>query len=58
MSYEKLKGMVVRNDAERYLDTVQRKDQITIGFTQSMVCSMIAGAFAAVVTNPLDMGKL
>ena len=58
MSYEHLKGLVVKNDAQRYLDTVQRKDQITIGFKQSLVCSMVAGAFAAIVTNPLDMGKL
>ena len=56
--YENLKGWVVKNDVNTYLKTVKREDKIEIGFFQSMFLSMIAGAAAAVITNPLDLAKL
>lgn len=56
--YENLKGLMVKNDVNTYLKTVERKEEITISFTQSMLCSMVAGALAAVITNPLDLAKL
>ena len=49
---------MVKNDVNTYLKTVERKEEITISFTQSMLCSMVAGALAAVITNPLDLAKL
>ena len=48
----------MKNDVNTYLKTVKREDKIEIGFFQSMFLSMIAGAAAAVITNPLDLAKL
>jgi len=66
MFYETFKGLVVDNDPEKYLKKVKaeteegkaaaRTQEMT--FTQSMLCSMVAGAIASTITNPLDMGKL
>lgn len=58
MFYEKLKGMLVDNDAETYLKRVKEKSHVEIGFWKSMFCSMIAGAGASFLTNPLDLVKL
>lgn len=64
--YENMKGLFVANDVSTYLSKDQRVDeegkrashQQDIGFFQSMLCSMVAGAGASVITNPLDMAKL
>jgi len=56
--YEKLKGLIVENDPETYLKKVKEKTHVSIGFFQSMFVSMIAGAAASFLTNPLDMVKL
>ncbi|CDW72794.1 mitochondrial carrier [Stylonychia lemnae] len=64
--YEKLKGLFVLNDPQSYLRKTNRQDEESIkasqksdiGFFQSMLCSMLAGAGASVITNPLDMAKL
>jgi hypothetical protein len=64
--YEKLKGVFVKNDVNTYLNKSLRQNEEgieashkkDIGFFQAMLCSMIAGAGASVITNPLDMGKL
>jgi len=64
--YEKLKGLFMRNDVQSYLRRVERADAESlaashrqdIGFVQSMLCSMVAGAGASTITNPLDMAKL
>lgn len=58
MFYEQLKGLVVKNDAHTYLSKVKEKSHVQIGFFQSMFLSMIAGASASFLTNPLDMVKL
>mmetsp|Transcript_489 Transcript_489/g.479 ORF Transcript_489/g.479 Transcript_489/m.479 type:complete len:239 (+) Transcript_489:164-880(+) len=58
MFYEQLKGMVVKNDADTYLQKVKESTHVKIGFFQSMFCSMIAGAGASLITNPLDLVKL
>ena len=58
MFYEQLKGMVVKNDADTYLKKVKVSSHVEIGFFQSMFCSMIAGAGASLITNPLDLVKL
>lgn len=56
--YEKLKGLVVHNDPSTYLERVKQKSHVEIGFFQSMFVSMIAGAAASLLTNPLDLVKL
>ena len=56
--YEMLKGLVVNNDAQTYLSKVKDKSHVQIGFFQSMFWSMLAGAAASFLTNPLDMVKL
>jgi hypothetical protein len=56
--YEKLKGLFVDNEASTYLSKVKEKSHVQIGFFQSMFWSMIAGAGASFITNPLDMVKL
>ena len=58
-----MKGLVVSNDPLTYLAKLKnKKDEqpanTEIGFIQSMLCSMVAGGAASVLTNPLDMGKL
>jgi hypothetical protein len=50
--------LIVKNDVETYLKTVERTEKIEIGFFPSMLMSMIAGASAAIITNPLDLAKL
>lgn len=56
--YEKLKGLVVQNDPNTYLQKVKESSHVQIGFFQSMICSMFAGAAASLITNPLDLVKL
>ena len=64
--YENMKGFVVKNDPKTYLKKVNKEGEEgqkaseteDIGFVQSMVCSMVAGGTASVLTNPLDMAKL
>jgi hypothetical protein len=64
--YENMKGMMVNNDVSRYLKKVNKEGEEginaahtkDIGFFQSMICSMVAGGAASVITNPLDMAKL
>jgi len=66
MFYEILKGCIVKNDPQTYLKKVKREttDSIRASQTQdisfygSTLCSMLAGAGAAVITNPFDMAKL
>jgi hypothetical protein len=66
MFYETLKGQIVKNDPKTYLKKVLETDSHSkeanmkqdIGFFQSMFCSMMAGAGASLITNPLDMAKL
>lgn len=61
MFYEQFKGMVVSNDPESYLKRTSEgsgEAKADIGFFQSMFCSMMAGACASTLTNPLDMAKL
>ena len=56
----------MNNDPEQYLrkvkaETEQGKVQAhsqDLKFGQSMFCSIVAGALAGTITNPLDMGKL
>lgn len=64
--YENIKGAVVKNDPATYLKKVNKEGEDgkkaahtqDIGFFQSMLCSMLAGGVASVMTNPLDMAKL
>ena len=56
--YEKMKGIMVQNDPDTYLDKVKHSSHVQIGFFQSMFWSMIAGAGASLLTNPLDLVKL
>jgi hypothetical protein len=56
--YEKIKGVFVNNDANTYLDKVNNSSSVQIGFFQSMLSSMVAGALAGFLTNPLDLVKL
>ena len=64
--YETFKGMLVQNDVKSYLTKVKQEGEegkikshsSDIGFFPSMFCSMVAGALASILTNPLDMGKL
>lgn len=56
--YENIKGVFVSNDANTYLDKVKSSSHVQIGFFQSMLSSMIAGAAAGFLTNPLDLVKL
>ena len=66
MFYETIKGYFVINDVSRYLNKVDqvgnsgKKDShsIDISFGHSLLCSMLAGAMASTLTNPLDMVKL
>ena len=60
MFYEHFKGMMVHNDPESYLKRTSEAGEVKadIGFFQSMFCSMMAGACASTLTNPLDMAKL
>ena len=66
MLYEQTKGLFMNNDPEQYLrkvkaETEQGKAQAhsqDLKFGQTMFCSIVAGALAGTITNPLDMGKL
>jgi len=65
MFYEYFKGFCVRNDAATYIKRVKHEDieylkelQFNISFTQSLLCSALAGALASFITNPLDLVKL
>ena len=66
MFYENIKGMMVNNDVKTYLKKANQEGKegqeashkSDISFFQSMFCSMVAGAGASVITNPLDMAKL
>jgi len=60
MFYEKFKGLVVVNDPESYMKKINRESEVKqdIGFAESMFCSMMAGACASILTNPLDIAKL
>ncbi len=60
MFYEYFKGWFVQNDAQAYLERTSETSEIKqeIGFFQSMASSMMAGACASTLTNPLDMAKL
>ena len=51
---------MVKNDPKTYLKKLQKEQEqkVDIGFFKSMMCSMIAGAGASFLTNPLDMAKL
>lgn len=58
--YEHLKGFFVDNDPQSYLKRTSEGAPVKqdISFVQAMLCSMLAGAGASTVTNPLDMAKL
>ena len=56
MFYEHTKGLFVKNDVNTYL-TKDGKNA-DIGFFPSMLCSMVSGGAASIITNPLDMAKL
>lgn len=66
MFYEHIKGFFVQNDVLKYLNKVKQEGEtglidshtIDISFGKSMFCSMLAGALASTITNPLDMAKL
>ena len=54
----RLKGLIVQNDPDTYLQKAKESSHVEIGFFQSMFMSMIAGAAASFITNPLDIVKL
>lgn len=58
--YEYLKGFFISNDAQSYLKRTESGASMKqdISFAQAMLCSMVAGACASTITNPLDMAKL
>lgn len=65
MFYEYFKGFFVRNDAKIYIQRVKKEEvdklrdmKLDISFSQSLVCSALAGALASLITNPLDLVKL
>lgn len=60
MFYEQMKGLFVDNDAQSYLKRTAEGAPVKqdIGFFEAMFCSMVAGAGASTITNPLDMAKL
>lgn len=65
MFYEYFKGFFVRNDAKTYIQRVKNEAveelknlKLDISFTQSMLCSGLAGSLASIITNPLDLVKL
>jgi len=65
MFYEYFKGYFVRNDAKTYIQRVKKEGldelkniKLDISFTQSILCSAIAGSLASIITNPLDLVKL
>lgn len=65
MFYEYFKGFFVRNDAKTYIQRVKKEEvdklremKLDISFSQSLVCSALAGALASLITNPLDLVKL
>ncbi len=59
MFYEQIKGIFVENDPEAYLKRNSSSEaKREIGFAASMFSSMVAGALASTLTNPLDMAKL
>lgn len=58
--YEYFKGFFIKNDALSYLERAEKSAPLKqdISFVQAMLCSMMAGACASTITNPLDMAKL
>ena len=60
MFYEYFKGLFVHNDPESYLKRTSDGAEVKqeIGLKEAMFCSMMAGACASTITNPLDMAKL
>jgi hypothetical protein len=65
MFYEYFKGFFVRNDAKTYIQRVKKEEveklkemKLDINFSQTLICSALAGALASLITNPLDLVKL